>query len=88
MMSAASAKVRLDSISRHLLGDGNRPKFELEDHPVDSVRTLRVRIMICARLENMLTCGFLGSRDRGRYLRNYGWCAFTCQSTQSRFDNI
>ncbi len=43
---ASNATQRLESISRHLTPGhekSQRPKFELEDHPVDAVRSLKVR---------------------------------------------
>lgn len=42
--SSQKAKTRLESLSRHLASTaGEKPAFELEDHPIDSVPTLRVR---------------------------------------------
>lgn len=49
--SNQQVKERLESISRHLINNSaaeevtlksERPKLELEDHPVDAVRSLRV----------------------------------------------
>lgn len=48
-MAAERAKARLHNVSAHLSGNREtnvRPKFELEDRAVDSVRTLRVRIEV------------------------------------------
>jgi hypothetical protein len=45
-MASATAKARLESISRHLGETAESPGFELEDHPIDSVRSLRVRLVI------------------------------------------
>ncbi|KAE8449778.1 hypothetical protein EG329_007553 [Mollisiaceae sp. DMI_Dod_QoI] len=45
---ASNATQRLESISRHLTPGyekSQRPKFELEDHPVDAVRSLKVAVI-------------------------------------------
>ncbi|OBT49079.1 hypothetical protein VE00_00175 [Pseudogymnoascus sp. WSF 3629] len=47
-MATASqkAKTRLETLSRHLASTpGEKPKFELEDHPIDSVPALRVAVI-------------------------------------------
>jgi hypothetical protein len=44
-MATASqkAKIRLENLSQHLTSSpAANPKFELEDHPIDSVPVLRV----------------------------------------------
>ncbi|KFY12873.1 hypothetical protein V492_03609 [Pseudogymnoascus sp. VKM F-4246] len=44
--SSQKAKARLEGLSRHLVDTpGNKPQFELEDHPIDSVRDLRVAVI-------------------------------------------
>lgn len=53
-----NAKERLQSIARHLTnndGDIQRPKFELEEHPVDLVRALKVNLESSSHLGYMLT---------------------------------
>lgn len=45
---ASNAKQRLESLSRHLTSapeKPEKPKFELEDHPVDAVRSLKVAVI-------------------------------------------
>jgi hypothetical protein len=46
---ASNAKQRLESLSRHLTGTPEQnqpPKFELEEHPVGSVRSLKVNAVL------------------------------------------
>ncbi|CZR53736.1 related to monooxigenase [Phialocephala subalpina] len=45
---ASNAKQRLESLSRHLTSapeKPEKPEFELEDHPVDAVRSLKVAVI-------------------------------------------
>lgn len=45
---ASNAKQRLESLSRHLTSapeKSQKPRFELEDHPVDSIRSLKVAVI-------------------------------------------
>jgi hypothetical protein len=47
-MTETTAKTRLEAVSGHLISNEDAynnklPEFELEDHPVDAIRELRVR---------------------------------------------
>ncbi len=88
-MADKQAKERLESVARHLIKDepkSERPKFELEDHPIDEIRKLRVSSFLVD--EKHPTDDSQGGGDWGRHFRNHSWNSAASQGTRNRFDHF